>query len=370
LKIVSIVGARPEFIQAAPLSRALRQEHQEILVHTGQHYDAPLSQALFDDLELPAPNYNLAVGPGSHTHQTAKIMLRLEEVLREERPDLVMVRGDTNSTLASALTASKLDLPLAHVEAGERSFNRQMPEEVNRKVVDALADLHFCASHTALDQLALEGIRESAHWVGDVLLDAMTHYRPIAHRRSNVLERLRLRPGGYCLVTIHRPGATDDAGRLRQLVQALNQVEERVVFPVHPRTAKALAGAEVRLASHVQAIEPVGFLDMILLEEHARLIATDSGGVQREAYFLGVPCLTLRDETEWVETVQAGWNEVVGTDPERVLAAWRHFRPAEARPPIFGDGAASQRIADILSRADALPGRAQEAVLIEEQSIP
>jgi len=367
VKIVSIVGARPEFIQAAPVSRAIRREHQEILVHTGQHYDEPLSAAFFQELTIPSPNYNLAVGPGSHNQQTARVMVRLEEVLNQERPDLVLVRGDTNSTLGSALAASKMGIPLAHIEAGERSFDRQMPEEINRVVTDRLSDIHFCASHHALDQLAAEGIVGTCHWVGDVMLDAMLHYRPIAKKQSRILARLGLAPSSYSLITIHRVSNTVGFERLDRLVDILNQLDDTVVFPLHPRTRQSLAGISARFRDHVRVIEPVPYLDMIMLEESARLIATDSGGVQREAYFLRVPCLTLRDETEWVETVEAGWNRVVGVDPGRVLGAWRGFVPPEDHPPIFGDGRASQRIVEVLDglslsgrpfagRAEALAG--------------
>jgi UDP-GlcNAc3NAcA epimerase len=349
MKIVSVVGTRPEFIRAAPLSRALRREHEEVLVHTGQHYDVSLSGTFFSELELPTPKYNLDAGSGTHTRQTTKVMLRLEEVLLREKPDLVIVRGDTNSTLAGGIVASKLQIPLAHVEAGERSFNRRMPEEINRLIVDQLAGLHLCASERAVEHLAAEGIRDSAFWVGDVLLDAMNQYRPRAHRRMDIFRKLDLQPGGYALVTVHRAGNTDDFKRLGRIAQALEKADERIVFPVHPRTAKVFADQGLRFGRHVDLIEPVGYLEMILLEEQARLIATDSGGVQREAYFLGVPCLTLRDETEWTATVEAGWNKIVGTDPDRILESWRAFDPPAERPAIFGDGMASERIVEILS---------------------
>jgi len=348
MKIVSVVGARPEFIQATPVSRALRLRHQEILVHTGQHYDYLMSQAFFDELGIPAPDYNLEVGSGSHGRQTAEILARLEEVLLKERPDLMIVRGDTNSTLAGALAASKLHIPTAHIEAGERSFDRRMPEEINRLVSDCVADLHFCASRVAVQRLADEGIVNSVHWVGDVMLDALLQNRPIARRKATALKRLDLEPDRYALVTVHRAGNTDDPVRLGQIVEALNRVAETVVFPAHPRTRKALDRLEIHFADHVRLIEPVGYFDMMVLEENARLIATDSGGVQREAYFLGIPCLTLRDETEWTETVQVGWNRLVGTDPERVLEAWRSFTPPAERPPIFGEGKAAQHIAQVL----------------------
>jgi UDP-GlcNAc3NAcA epimerase len=348
MRIISIVGARPEFIQVAPVSHSLRENHQEILVHTGQHYDYLMSQAFFDELGIPAPDYNLEVGSRSHGQQTAEILIRLEEVLLKEQPDLVIVRGDTNSTLAGALAASKLHICTAHIEAGERSFDRRMPEEVNRLVADCVADLHFCASRAAVERLAAEGITYSAHWVGDVMLDAMLQNRPIARRKSDALARLDLQPRAYALVTVHRAGNTDDPVRLQQIITALNNVPETVVFPAHPRTRKALTQLDAHFAAHIRLIEPVSYFDMMILEENARLIATDSGGVQREAYFMGIPCLTLRDETEWTETVEVGWNKLVGTEPERVIDAWFTFAPPAERPPIFGDGMAARRIAQIL----------------------
>lgn len=348
MKVVSVVGARPEFIQAAPISRALWEKHEEVLVHTGQHYDYLMSQAFFDELGIPAPDYNLEVGSGSHGWQTAEILIRLEKVLLRESPDLVIVRGDTNSTLAGALAASKLHIPIAHIEAGERSYDRRMPEEINRLVADHVADFHFCVSRAAVARLATEGITESVYWVGDVMLDAMLQNLPTARCRSDVLARLGLRPGNYALVTIHRAGNTDNPARLWQIVTGLNQIPETIVFPVHPRTQKALNQLGIHFAPHVRPIEPVSYFDMVVLEENARLIATDSGGVQREAYFLGIPCLTLRDETEWIETVEVGWNRLVGTDPERILQAWFDFTPPPERPPLFGDGTAAQRIVQIL----------------------
>ncbi|MCP4360266.1 MAG: UDP-N-acetylglucosamine 2-epimerase (non-hydrolyzing) [Chloroflexi bacterium] len=350
MKIVSIVGARPEFIQALPVSLALRAVgHEEIWVHTGQHYDYQMSQAFFDDLGIPAPDYNLEVGSDSHARQTAAMLTRLEDVYLAEKPDLVIVRGDTNSTLAAGLAAVKLHLPVAHIEAGERSYNRRMPEEINRVVVDSLSSIHFCASHTAVQRLAAEGIADSVHWAGDVMLDAMQQNRPIARRKSNILQQLEVTPRQYALVTAHRAANIDDPTRLRQLLAALNQVDETIIFPAHPRTRQAITQLNIPLRPHVRIIKPAGYFDMMVLEENARLIATDSGGVQREAYFLGVPCLTLREETEWVETVQAGWNKLVGVNPEAVLAAWYNFLPPAEHLPIFGDGRAGERIAQILT---------------------
>ena len=290
MKVLSVVGARPEFVQAAPISRALRVNHQEILVHTGQHYDYVMSQAFFDELGIPAPDYNLGVGSGAHGQQTGEILARIEQVMLKEQPDLVIVRGDTNSTLAGSLAASKLHIPTAHIEAGERSFDRRMPEEINRLVADCLADLHFCASKEAVKRLADEGISDSVHWVGDVMLDALLQNQPIARLKSDVLVRLDLEPGAYALVTVHRAANTDDPRRLAQIVQALNSVSETIVFPAHPRTRKALAGIDARFEDHVRLIDPVSYFDIMVLEENARLIATDSGGVQEEAPSLASQC--------------------------------------------------------------------------------
>jgi len=307
LKIVSVVGARPEFIQSAPVSRELRRKHQEILVHTGQHYDYLMSQAFFDDLGIPAPDYNLEVGSGSHGHQTGQMLMRLERVLLREEPDLVIVRGDTNSTLAGALAAAKLHIPVAHIEAGERSFDKRMPEEINRLLADRLADIHFCVCRTSVQHLAAEGITARVYQVGDVMFDAIWQSLAVARCRSDIQQRLELTPHTYILVTVHRAANTDDPKRLGEIVEGLNHINQQIVFPVHPRTQKALArlGAEF-------------------------------------------PCLTLRHETEWMETVEAGWNRLVGTDPSTIMGAWRTFEPPPERPAIFGDGHASQHIAAIL----------------------
>lgn len=356
MKIVSVVGARPEFIQATPVSSALRASavasHREVLVHTGQHYDYAMSGAFFDDLGTPAPDYNLEVGSGRHGAQTGEILARLEEVLLAESPDLVIVRGDTNSTLAGALAAAKLNIPTAHIEAGERSYDRRMPEEINRVVADGLAASLFCVSRTALRRLQHEEIGGQAFWVGDVMFDAMQQFRPLARRRSTIVEELGVTPGGYVLMTIHRAANTDSPQRLRSIVQAVNRAGEAVVFPVHPRTRAALAREGLEFGPHVRTIAPAGYFDMVRLEENARLIATDSGGVQREAYFLSRPCITLRDETEWTETVEAGWNLLVGVEPDVVLDAWFNFAPPAAQPALFGTGDAAQRIVAILEGAE------------------
>jgi UDP-N-acetylglucosamine 2-epimerase len=352
MKFISVVGARPEFIQAAPLRRLFQQssEHRELWVHTGQHYDYQMSQAFFDDLGLPAPDYNLEVGSGAHGQQTATILAKIEEVLLLEKPDCVIVRGDTNSTIAGALAAVKLQIPLAHIEAGERSYDRSMPEEINRLVTDRISNLHFCASQSAVRRLMQEGIEDSVHWVGDVMYDALLQHLPLARAKSSILEQVGLSAKGYSLVTIHRAANTDSPEKLGAIVGALNQLDETIVFPAHPRTKAAIERYQLELGDHVRLIAPVGYFDMMILEENARLIATDSGGVQREAYFLGIPCLTLRDTTEWGETVEVGWNRLVGADAHEILDAWFTFAPPEQHPPIFGNGSAAQQLVTILER--------------------
>ncbi|MFN8405121.1 MAG: UDP-N-acetylglucosamine 2-epimerase (non-hydrolyzing) [Anaerolineales bacterium] len=355
MKIISVVGARPEFIQATPVSRALRKSHHEILVHTGQHYDYKMSQTFFDELGIPAPDHNLEVGSGSHAGQTAEILVRFEEIVLKENPDLIIIRGDTNSTLAGALVASKLHIPVVHIEAGERSYDRRMPEEINRLVADQLSSAYFCVSQTAVKQLAREGITENVFWVGDVMLDANLANRPLARQKSTVLSTLGLASDSFGLVTVHRAANTDDPARLANIVTALNQVGETVVFPVHPRTRGALEKLDVQFADNVRVIEPVGYYDMMMLEENARIIATDSGGVQREAYFMKKPCITLRDETEWTETVHVGWNKLVGVDVDAILHEWKTFTPPAEQPPIFGDGKAGEKIAHQLDSIQFSP---------------
>jgi UDP-N-acetylglucosamine 2-epimerase len=330
----------------------LRKNHQEILVHTGQHYDYLMSQTFFDELGIPKPDYNLEVGSGTHAGQTAEILVRFEELVIKEKPDAVIVRGDTNSTLAGALVASKLHIPTVHIEAGERSFDRRMPEEINRLVADQLSSAYFCVSQTAVKQLAREGIAKNVFWVGDVMLDANILNRPLARQKSTILSKLELAPGTYSLVTVHRAANTDDPARLSNIIRALSRVGETVVFPVHPRTRGALQKLDVQFGDNIRLIEPVGYYDMMVLEENARIIATDSGGVQREAYFWAKPCLTLRDETEWTETVQVGWNKLVGVDVEIILNEWMSFSPPADQPPIFGDGTAGEKIANLIAQTN------------------
>ena len=349
MKVASVVGARPQFIKAAPVSRALREHNEEILIHTGQHYDENMSDVFFQVLEIPKPDYNLEVGSGSHAWQTAEIMKRLEEVVLQEKPDFVLVYGDTNSTLAGALTAAKLGLPLGHVEAGLRSYNRTMPEEINRIVADHLSTVVFCPTTTAVENLAREGITRGVHMVGDVMYDVALQMAQPARERA-VLKRHSLTAGDYILATIHRPSNADDQATLSGIAGALVDCGRTVVFPVHPRTKKNLQafGLWEELETKIKVLPPVDYLDFLGLLMDAAKVVTDSGGVQKEAYFFGVPCITLRDETEWIETVEDGWNALVGTDTEDILHAIEHFNPSGTKSKSFGDGHAAERIAQIL----------------------
>ncbi len=356
MKIVSIVGARPQFIKAAPVSSALQREgHDEILVHTGQHYDDEMSAVFFRELDIPEPAYNLGVGSGSHGRQTGQMLTRIEEVLLAERPDWVLVYGDTNSTLAGALAAVKLHIPLAHVEAGLRSFNRMMPEEHNRVLTDHCADLLFCPTQTAVNHLANESIVAGVHLVGDTMYDAILQFSDLAEQRSKILERFELTPGEYLLATLHRPCNTDVSDNLERILHALIDVNEIVIFPVHPRTRQKITAVDGLLqkaitCSKIRMVDPVGYLDMLMLEQNARLIMTDSGGIQKEAYLFGIPCITLRSETEWAETVAAGWNVLVGANRERIVEMVLHQRwPAQTPQSVFGMGQAASKIVHLLS---------------------
>jgi UDP-N-acetylglucosamine 2-epimerase len=346
VKIVSIIGARPQFIKAAVVSSAIREECTEVLVHTGQHYDYEMSDVFFADLDLPPVDYHLDVGSNSHGKQTAAMLVGVEEVLVEEKPDWALVYGDTNSTLAGALAASKLHVPVAHVEAGLRSFNQRMPEEINRIVADRLSRLLFCPSPASVRNLKTEGITSGVHMVGDVMYDSLRSYLPRVEARHSPLD---IASGEYALATVHRAENTDDPQRLSAILECFVATEMTVVFPAHPRTKGAIVSHQLGIPENVQLIDPVGYLDMLLLERDARVILTDSGGVQKEAFWLQIPCITLRDETEWVETVETGWNETVGVDPDRVRSAVRKTRPEKTPPPVYGDGTAARMIAKLIA---------------------
>jgi len=349
MKVVTIVGARPQFIKCAPVSRELRTVAIEVLIHTGQHYDDNMSQVFFDELNLPAPDYYLGVGSGLHGEQTGEMLKRIEGALLKEKPDYVLVYGDTNSTLAGALAAAKLHIPVAHVEAGLRSFNRRMPEEINRVITDHLSSLLFCPTETAVKNVTAEGISDGIHLVGDVMYDALLENMEIAERRSRILEILRVEPKSYALATVHRAENTDDRNRLLAILTALRELSRTitVVWPIHPRTREAIraAGAPSFESDSLKLIDPASYLDMLLFVKQASVILTDSGGVQKEAYWMRVPCVTLREETEWVETLESGWNVLVGTDSGRILAAaGRRSATRSNGADLYGDGHSAQRI--------------------------
>lgn len=340
MRVLTVVGARPQFVKAAPVSHAMAKAgFEEILVHTGQHFDAAMSQVFFDELEIPAPRHNLEIHGGGHGEMTGRMLIALEPVVQAERPDVVLIYGDTNSTLAGALVASKLHIPIVHVEAGLRSFNRRMPEEVNRILADQVSRLLLCPTRTAVENLAAEGITRGVHHVGDVMYDATVLATEIAQRRSSVLEELSVREGTYAMATVHRAENTDDPARLAEVLAWLRAraVEQAVVFPIHPRT-QARAEALGLSFEGIKTCGPVGYLDMTRLLNGAVAVFTDSGGVQKEAYFHRKPCVTLREETEWVETVECGWNRL-----------WRGPDYAPRRDiDDYGQGRAAEHIVEIL----------------------
>jgi len=377
MKIVTIVGARPQFIKAAAVSRAILsfnrgrprggEKIREIFVHTGQHYDYLMDKVFFEELELPKPDYHLGVGSGSHAKQTGRMLERIESILQKENPKVILVHGDTNSTLAGALAAAKLNIPVAHVEAGLRSYNQAMPEEVNRLLTDHLSTFLFCPTDQAVRNLSKEGIkngeRRIVKEVGDVMYDSIFYYSKLAEEKSTILKDLNLyfstpnselRTQNYYLATLHRAENTNDRRRLESILNALDEIGRKtpVILPLHPRTKKIMK--VYRLFSkfrNVQFIEPVSYFGMLQLEKNAKVILTDSGGVQKEAYWMRVPCFTLRDETEWVETVKSGWNRLLGTEAKRIVKEVKRVetqRVSKKRKEIFGDGRASRRIIQIL----------------------
>jgi UDP-N-acetylglucosamine 2-epimerase (non-hydrolysing) len=350
MKIISIVGARPQFIKCAPVSCELRKECEEILVHTGQHYDPDMSDIFFKDLQIPKPDYHLEVGSGSHGKQTGVILERVEDVLIKEMPDLVLVYGDTNSTLGGALAAAKLHIPVAHVEAGLRSYDHMMPEEINRVVTDHIANLCLCPTQTSVDNLTREGITMGVHLVGDVMVDALLLNTEIARKKSHIMKELGLKKGDYYVATVHRPSNTDDKKNLTAIIEAFRGSGKTVVFPVHPRTRKYLRtfGLWESASENIRFLDPLGYLDMLHLMKNAKKILTDSGGIQKEAYVMGVPCITMRENTEWVETLIGGWNVLAGADREKILAALLSEVRTNADNTVFGKGDASQKIVKII----------------------
>jgi len=408
MKIASVVGARPQFIKIAPLLKAIAKHKEKgnhppihhILIHTGQHYDYQMSKIFFDELEIPEPDYNLEVGSGSHGWQTGQMLRRVEEVLLKEKPQWALVYGDTNSTLAGALGAVKLHIPVAHVEAGLRSFNRQMPEEINRVLTDRISTILFCPTETAVKNLQKEGFTNIFHSgklvkkisgnekirfrpedplvinAGDIMYDLLILSLPLAERKNEILRQLQLEPKKYFLITVHRAENADDSGKMKSIMQALLELNKTVVFPVHPRTKSTLQKLGIfkttvisQSASpspsywdykNIRFLEPLSYLEMLNLEKNAQLILTDSGGVQKEAFWLGIPTITLREETEWVETVERGWNRLTGTDSERIIETVESLETGKSTKPkrknlhIYGDGDTAEKIVNILWKTELI----------------
>ncbi len=347
MKVLTIIGARPQFIKAAVVSRAFKESRpdvQEIIVHTGQHYDANMSDVFFDELEIPKPDYNLGIGGGTHGQNTGRMIEKLEGLMVDIQPQWVLVYGDTDSTLAGALAAAKLHIPVAHVEAGLRSFNRRMPEEINRVLTDHVAEILFAPTETARRNLLNEGIaEEKIKLVGDVMYDASLFYKEKA-RKPQLPEELGIKGDDFVLCTIHRAENTDDPQRLKSIFRGLGGSGETIVLPMHPRTRTKIADYGIAIPENVWVIDPVGYLEMVWLEANCRLVATDSGGVQKEAYFLGKPCVTMRDETEWVELVEAGWNRLVGADAEALQVTFSQALSGSQADLLYGDGDAGSEI--------------------------
>jgi UDP-GlcNAc3NAcA epimerase len=367
MKIVTIIGARPQFVKAAAFSRAIARHNdgevdpiEEILVHTGQHYDANMSDIFFEELGIPTPRYNLGIGSGSHAEQTGSTMIAVEGVLRKECPDVVVVFGDTNATLAGTLAATKMHIPVAHIEAGLRSYNRRMPEETNRVLTDHASSHLFCPTETALENLRQEGIEDNAYIVGDIMLDCYEQQRCDPAEHGAVLDRLGLfdrfgQPISFYLATVHRAENTDNLDRMAAIFDALGKLGRRVLLPLHPRTARVIEERGIDLPSTIQTLAPLPYREICILQRSAHVILTDSGGLQKEAYFSQTPCVTMRDETEWVETVHAGWNKVAGASTKAILDAVAGFEACypTQQPPLYGEGDTAARIVSMLSNRAA-----------------
>ena len=351
MKILSIVGARPQFIKEYVVSKAITKFYDYVLVHTGQHYDFEMSQIFFDQLNISEPDYNLGLKSGLHGEQTGKMLINIEIILKKEKPDLVLVYGDTNSTLAGAIASAKLLIPIGHVEAGLRSFDKTMPEEINRILTDHCSQLLFAPTKTALKILRREGVTKGVYLTGDVMYDALLSNLRVAEK-SKILKRLKVIPKEYFLTTIHRPSNTDNAKNLSNILDALSVIDEKVIFPIHPRTTKFIDnyGLKKNIGKNIVMIKPVGYFDFIWLEKNAKKILTDSGGIQKEAYLLKVPCITLRETTEWTETIEDKWNILTGADKEKILDAIKNFQPKQKQRNLFGNGHASEKIAAIVQR--------------------
>tara|TARA_B100001964_G_C14250638_1_gene609756 strand:+ start:817 stop:1875 length:1059 start_codon:yes stop_codon:yes gene_type:complete len=348
MKIISVVGARPQFIKLAILSKELRENHNEIIIHTGQHYDDNMSRYFFEEMQIAKPDYNLNIGSGSHGKQTAEMLIGLEDIFLHQQPDVVITFGDTNTTLATGLAATKLNIPVAHVEAGLRSHNREMPEEINRILTDHISDYLFAPTLNAMENIKSENLYGKPFLVGDVMYDSLLYYGKIAEQKSRILKNLKLKQKEYILLTLHRPYNVDNIQKLQNIFSALKQTKRFIVLPVHPRTCKMIESTNTIIPENISIIEPLGYLDFIFLQKHSEKIITDSGGIQKEAYLNGIPCITIRPETEWIETVKAGWNVLVGDKKDQLIENCLHFKPSHNRPRYFGDGDSSKKIISIL----------------------
>lgn len=358
IKILTVVGARPNLIKIAPLFWEFKKhlKIKAILVHTGQHYDYEMSQVFFEDLDIPKPNYNLGVGSGSHATQTAQAMIELEKVFKKEKPNWVVVVGDVNSTLAAAIVAVKLHLPVAHLEAGPRMFDKSIPEEVNRILTDHLADMNFCPTKSSARNLKKEGIGESAYFTGDTMYEAFLHLRKAVRKKeANVLEKFSLSPKKYILLTLHRPANVDNALKFKDIMEKIIKTRENIIFPIHPRTKKQLKGIiddlrQLNDFKNIHFIDPISYTEFVVLEKNAKKICTDSGGVQKEAYWLKVPCITILDSQGWPELHKDGWNLLVGSDTKKIFTGIRNFNPKKPQRKHFGDGTAARKMVFFLSR--------------------
>ena len=357
MKILTIIGARPQFIKAASLSRYLKNLHdiKEIILHTGQHYDNNMSDDFFSELDIPLSDYNLQVGSDTPARQTGKMMMGIEDIVLKEWPDFILIYGDTNSTIAGALVGAKLHIPIVHIEAGLRSYDRKMPEEINRIVSDKISTLLFCPTQTAVNNLKKEGITTGVYNVGDIMLETYQYYKEKAQKNSIILNKLNLKPKEFILCTIHRASNTDNIENLKNIFIGLTESKETIILPLHPRTKKKINqnnSLKNYIGSNIRIIEPVGYFDMICLEVNAEKIVTDSGGVQKEAYFNKIPCITLRENTEWVETIEQGVNKLVGVNPKKIKEAINNSHPPQKNysKSLYGDGRTSEKIIKILNQ--------------------